>query len=524
MKALKPLRIAVSFILTFLLLLVFADYYRMIPQQLSSILTYFQFIPSLLSFIVTLSSEGTGFILIAGLTFLAGRIYCSFICPLGFSQDIFIHTGNKVRKKKGPGYSKPHNWLFYSVLTISVLSMIYSGTIIIIWLDPFSIFGRFISYTVSYPLIEINNTLTSVLIKHNIFAFHSINIRPSTAGIIFSISLYSLIMMISFFKGRIYCNSICPAGAALSLISKFSYFRIMIDREKCIRCGRCEDICKSGCIDYNKWSVDSSRCVSCFNCISKCPNGSISLSRFNNYKSKPESLSSNNSAGGAVISRLSFLSGLLLMPGVLSPKENNSTVLIYQEPLKQKHYNRMQFSTPPGSGSVQSFNSRCTSCSLCISACPTSVLQPAVLQYGIHGIMQPFMDFSSGFCNYDCTICGDICPTDAIKKHSLDDKRKIQTGKSIFVIENCVTYTNGTDCGACSEHCPTKAVHMIPFRKNLVIPEVNQAICTGCGACEYACPVRPLKAIYVEGNKQHLTAKLPEVKAKPAVKDTDFPF
>ena len=65
---------------------------------------------------------------------------------------------------------------------------------------------------------------------------------------------------------------------------------------------------------------------------------------------------------------------------------------------------------------------------------------------------------------------------------------------------------------------------MIPFRKNLVIPEVNQAICTGCGACEYACPVRPLKAIYVEGNKQHLTAKLPEVKAKPAVKDTDFPF
>lgn len=103
MKALKPLRIAVSFILTFLLLLVFADYYRMIPQQLSSILTYFQFIPSLLSFIVTLSSEGTGFILIAGLTFLAGRIYCSFICPLGFSQDIFIHTGNKVRKKRVRG-------------------------------------------------------------------------------------------------------------------------------------------------------------------------------------------------------------------------------------------------------------------------------------------------------------------------------------------------------------------------------------------------------------------------------------
>jgi len=134
------------------------------------------------------------------------------------------------------------------------------------------------------------------------------------------------------------------------------------------------------------------------------------------------------------------------------------------------------------------------------------------------------MDFSSGFCNYDCTLCGEICPTGAIRLKDLDEKRQIRTGKSVFVIENCITYTSGTDCGACSEHCPTKAVHMVPFKNGLVIPEINSEICTGCGACEYACPVRPLRAIYVEGLKKHDSAKLPQVKKKEKIIEADFPF
>ena len=524
MKALKPLRIAISSILTVLLVLVFADYYRLIPNQFSNMLIYLQFIPSLLSFIINVYPAGTGFILIIILTFIAGRIYCSFICPLGFSQDIFIRIGRKLLKKKNAGYSKSYYLLFYSILSVCILTFLISGTVLILWLDPFSIFGRFITYTAAYPLIEINNGIASFLIKKNIFSVHALNIRPSLAGIIFSFSLFSLIMLLSFFKGRLYCNSICPVGAILSIFSRFSIFKIRIKKENCIQCGKCEIICKSGCIDYKNSFVDNARCVSCFNCISLCPNGSISLSKIPLYKKNKQSDSDNKSRDGAAISRLSFLAGIIFMPRLLSPEENGKKILYYQEPLKQKQYKRLQFSSPPGSVSIDLFNSRCTACSLCISACPTSVLQPAVMQYGLHGIMQPYMDFNAGFCNYDCTVCGDICPADAIQKHTLDDKRKIQTGKSVFIIENCVTYTNGTDCGACSEHCPTKAVHMVPFKKGLVIPEVNTEICTGCGACEFACPVRPLKAIYVDGNQKHLSAKLPEVKEKVTVKDSGFPF
>lgn len=524
MKKLRLLRITISSTLTALLVIIFADYYRLIPTEYSAFIIYFQFIPSLLSFIVNASPAGTGFIIVILLTLLAGRIYCSFICPLGFSQDIFIRLRKMLQKNKISGYSRPYYLLFYFLLSFFIISFIASGTILLVWFDPFSIFGRFITYTASYPLITLNNELASFLIKKNIFSIHTISIRPAYAGLIFSLSLFSIIMILSFFKGRLYCNSICPAGAILSIISRLSFFRIQINKKNCIRCGMCEKICKSGCIDYHNGFVDTPRCISCFNCISLCPNGSITLTGIPLYKKEQKTLSDNKNKEIALISRLNFLTGLLLIPRLLSPEEKNKNALFYQEPMKQKQYKRLCFSSPPGSVSIELFNKRCTACSLCISACPTSVLQPAVMQYGIHGIMQPFMDFNTGFCNYDCTVCCDICPADAINKRTLDEKRKVQTGKSVFVIENCITYTNGTDCGACSEHCPTKAVHMVPFKKGLVIPEVRTDICTGCGACEYACPVRPLKAIYVDGNPEHLSAELPEVKEKPAAKDSEFPF
>ncbi len=117
-----------------------------------------------------------------------------------------------------------------------------------------------------------------------------------------------------------------------------------------------------------------------------------------------------------------------------------------------------------------------------------------------------------------------MCPSGALRKLTVDEKKLNQSGRVVFVRENCVVYTENTDCGACTEHCPTKAVTMVPF-KNSRIPEVKQEYCIGCGACEHACPTRPYRAIYVDGNPVHLTAKKkePEKKQEVNIKE-DFPF
>jgi ferredoxin len=117
------------------------------------------------------------------------------------------------------------------------------------------------------------------------------------------------------------------------------------------------------------------------------------------------------------------------------------------------------------------------------------------------------MDYNANYCNFDCKICSEVCPTGAISPIDIEKKKLTQIGTAKFLKDNCVVNTQKTDCGACSEHCPTKAVHMIPFENNLVIPEVREDYCIGCGACEHACPVVPYKAIYVEGNRVHKTAK-----------------
>jgi formate hydrogenlyase subunit 6/NADH:ubiquinone oxidoreductase subunit I len=107
---------------------------------------------------------------------------------------------------------------------------------------------------------------------------------------------------------------------------------------------------------------------------------------------------------------------------------------------------------------------------------------------------------------------------------TVEEKKISQAGRVVFIKQNCVVFTENTDCGACTEHCPTKAVTMIPY-KNSRMPEIKQEYCVGCGACEHACPTRPYKAIYVDGNAVHLlaTKKPPESKPQIDLKQ-DFPF
>ena len=69
----------------------------------------------------------------------------------------------------------------------------------------------------------------------------------------------------------------------------------------------------------------------------------------------------------------------------------------------------------------------------------------------------------------------------------LEAKKLTQIGKAVFIKDNCIVKTEKTACGACSEHCPTKACSMIPYEGILVIPEVIDDICIGCGACVAAC-------------------------------------
>jgi ferredoxin len=539
-KTLKKIRVIISLVFLIFLGLFFLDFAGAFPTDFIKGVVFLQFIPSVFKFFNVFSWIAVGFIAVLILTLLFGRVYCSTICPLGIMQDVISFLNLKVIKKKKRykyRYLKALSWLRYSILGIAIAFLVGGSIMVISLLDPYSIFGRIVSDIFSPLLTQGNNLLAGILNKFDIYALYHIDPHPPHLGIIaISVGLFVLIGWMSLTKGRLYCNTVCPVGTFLGLVSKISLFQIRLNPNTCTKCGLCEKACKGGCIETKTMKVDFSRCVGCFNCLQVCPFSSAEYSMNNLYKSlkipaKVEtagavenSASHNtktNSKYSADSSKRRFLAGIAMAIFGASKLGKSQELVSYSA---TKPINRENPISPPGAQSTERFNDACTACHLCVNVCPTGVLQPSMLQYGLKGLMQPRMDNHAGFCNYDCVVCTEVCPTGALLPLKLEEKQLTQLGKSHFVKENCIVETEGTDCGSCSEHCPTKAVYMVDYKNGLKIPEVNNDICIGCGACEYACPTKPYKAIYVDGNPVHVQAKKPEQEKVKVEQKEDFPF
>jgi ferredoxin len=519
LRKLKKIRIYASLIFLLVTLIYFLDVIEIIPSRFCTYFLYPQFVPSVIKFFNLFSLLATGFIVILVLTMLFGRVYCSSICPLGTLQDIFSRLAHFLDKKKYFRLLNDVKWLKYSLLTVTLLSLFSESFILLNLLDPFSLIGKIFSNLFRYGIIPINNLISSVLFQFNIYKIYPVEILTiSWISVGFSLAILLIIAVMSFSRGRLYCNTICPVGTFLGLISRFSFYKIEIDKDQCQGCNLCERVCKAGCIDKKNKQIDFERCVNCYNCFTVCPSGGIVYER--SKKNIPIFISNDVDTDKRKFFYRLFigivgLSGLLRAQVKIIPQKESTVPVI-----------KNIYTTPPGSQSVKKFLSNCIACHLCVAACPSQVLQPSFLEHGLFNILQPYMDHSTSYCIFECIRCSEVCPTGAILPLTLEKRITVQVGKTNFVKENCIVETEGTACGACSERCPTKAVIMVPYKNNLKIPEIKNEYCVGCGACEYACPTIPYKAIYVEGNPVHLVAKpAPEERFEQEVNyKEEFPF
>ncbi len=531
-RLLKRLRVTLAACFFLLTVTLFVDFREFGMRIIADQVLFLQFIPSCLRFFNSVAVGSAGCIAVLGITLLFGRVYCSTICPLGTGQDLISRLTHKrsLHKKKttlGRGYrfSRPHSRLRYAMLSLTVLLLLTGNGLVLNLLDPFSSFGRIVANLVRPLVLGLNNLGAMVAESMGSTLLYQVQ-WPAVAPISVGISLAVLILVgwLSATHGRLYCNTLCPVGTLLGLLARFSLFRLRFAAERCIHCGRCEGVCKAGCINIDQEKIDLSRCVSCYNCLSVCPTQAIKIG-----KAQDQFSASSRHPSGRRQFILTLMAGGI---GLLAEKAEAGQQRL--SPLQARPTTLPEKRTcpiaPPGSISVEHFTSRCTACHLCVSACPSQVLTPSFLAYGLSSIMQPQLDFRTAHCNFDCTICSEVCPSGAISPLTREDKKRTQVGVAQFIRENCVVYTDKTNCGACSEHCPTKAVHMVPYLetdgRKLRIPEVNRAICVGCGGCEHACPTRPYRAIYVDGNPVHKPAEKPaETPVLPSPQTSeDFPF
>lgn len=478
---LRKLRIGISVLFLGLITFFFLDFADILPIGFHR-LAHLQFIPALLSV-----SIGILLFLIV-LTLLFGRVYCSTICPMGILQDVIARISKwKEKKKKRYRYSPAKNILRWSVVGLTVIIYLLGGTFILGLLDPYSAYGR-IAVHIFKPIYMVgNNLLESIFSRFDNYTFYRVDASIiELSSLLIAVATLVIIAVLAWKHGRTWCNTICPVGTILGALSRFSLFKIRIDDSKCNGCGLCATKCKAACINSKEHEIDHSRCVDCFDCLEAC-------------KQKALVYAPSIKKGAVNPSKRRFLIAGLLTAGT-TPKLIAQAQQAVASLEGKKAYKKVNPITPPGSVSQEYFQKQCTSCHLCVSKCPSHVLKPAFMEYGLAGMMQPTVSFEKGFCNFDCTVCGDVCPNGAILPLTVEKKHLTQMGYVVFIEENCIVLTDGTSCGACSEHCPTQAVEMVPYKDGLTIPQVNKEICVGCGGCEYVCPARPFRAIYIEGN------------------------
>ena len=518
----KALRVSLALVFFMGTALLFLDIWDTGIRLFANKLLFLQFVPSLLKFMNHAAVSAAGFMVVLGITLIFGRIYCSAICPLGIFQDVVSRV---FSKSPGFRYSPPRNMLRYSILFATLLFFAAGTTLMLNLLDPFSSFGRMITHLFHPVVIFLNNAIASLaetLGNHLLFRIKPQAAAPLSIGI--ALASFIIVGWMSARHGRLYCNTLCPVGTLLGLVSKLSLVRVGIHADFCRCCGECRRVCKAECIDIKTKQVDISRCVGCFNCLSACPDQAM-VYQFRFRKNQQP-----HNHKGAGQNRRDFI--LTLAAGSLGMAADRANATPNPKPPQARPTTIAENKTcplsPPGSGGVDRYTSICTACHLCVSACPSGLLTPSVFAFGISNMMQPQMNFNRGHCNFDCTVCSNICPSGAILALTTLQKQRTQVGVAKFIKENCVVYTDNTNCGACSEHCPTKAVAMVPYinagDRSLVIPKMNEAICVGCGGCEHACPTRPYRAIYVDGNLVHKTAEKPQEKKPEQDTSQDFPF
>ncbi|MGA3090153.1 MAG: 4Fe-4S dicluster domain-containing protein [Terriglobales bacterium] len=446
-------------------------------------------------------------------TMFLGRFFCGWICPLGSIHHFFSSFRSESKRGKqlidSNRYQRWQTTKYY-LLIVSLVAAV-CGTGIIGWLDPFSLLVRSVGLSI-LPAIDYGLRAALGVLEHSRYA--SVQTVGSILHFILGALLLSFkqphfrlgiwlglifvfLVALNFRITRFWCRGLCPLGALLGIVSRWSVLALVKNPEHCSDCNRCLLRCQGGDDPIGGVPWHQPECHLCMNCVDECPEHGLRFQFFPRQKTV-----------GANLQRRKVLTGLAAGAAVVP--------LMRSTPGFATERNE-RLLRPPGALDEEYFLARCIRCGECMKVCPNNALHPALSEAGMEGLWTPVLVPRIGYCESSCVLCSQICPTGAIweitekeKGWSVDVARgdkTVRLGTAFYDRGRCLPWAMATECIVCEEWCPTspKAIHLQPVDlidaadnpKQVRQPYVDPSHCVGCGACEFACPVQDRPAVYV---------------------------
>ena len=113
---------------------------------------------------------------------------------------------------------------------------------------------------------------------------------------------------------------------------------------------------------------------------------------------------------------------------------------------------------PPGALPEKSFSAKCIRCGECMKVCLTNTLQPCLWESGLDGLWSPRIVPRLAGCDQTCSLCGQVCPTGAIRALPLEEKKNAKLGTAVIDRERCLVWAEDKLCLICDEQCPYNAI------------------------------------------------------------------
>jgi len=441
-------------------------------------------------------------LLLVAATILLGRFFCGWMCPLGTTLDLVRPLIPARPAQRVPSLNLKY-YLLAAILALSLVSVNAAGLF-----DPLSITIRSLT-TLVYPVISlVISGLLGAAARWDIPALSpaadavltalKATVLPFHQGYFFlvgvSLMVFFGIVALEAVRPRFWCRYLCPLGALLSLVAGASFLKRR-PTALCTRCEKCRDVCDTGAFSEDGAFLKG-ECILTLDCVRECPKDRVVYSVGARTKRTVPAASRRWLLA-------SLFGGLLAGPFFSIGARNRLKDSPGVDTLIR----------PPGAGDEAEFLSKCIRCSECMMVCPTGGLQPDLFLGGIEGIYCPVLVPRLGYCEYRCTLCGQVCPTQAIRTLTQPEKLSTVIGKAYINTNRCLPYAYGVNCAVCQEHCPTakKAVEFVevpgevtPDGDQLKKPVVLYDLCVGCGICEFKCPVGGTAAIVVTSMKTPL--------------------